>query len=61
MLLLAEEMPLLRAAEAVTLLCSYFLLMWECRYSVDQTRQTQNTDEQAHNLMCKAYQDYQSN
>lgn len=61
MLFSAEEMPLLRASEAVTLLCSYFFanmgIQTFCKPNLLAAKQ--NTGEQAHNLISKAYQGYQ--
>lgn len=58
MLFSAEEMPLLRASEAVALLHSYFFtnmgMETFCKPNLSATKQ--NTDEQAHNLMSKDYQ-----
>lgn len=61
MLFSAEEMPLLRTSEAVTLLHSYFStnVGMETFCKPDLLATKQNTDEQAHNHMSKAYQDDQ--
>lgn len=58
MLLSAEEMPFLRASEAVTLLHSCFFANTGMQAFC---KPKQNTDEQAHHLMSKAYKDYEYN